>query len=932
MPSPNHASDIESAIKIFHDSYQKVLATDSIEDLDRCIGAGRELVGVLDQEESTHGMKVMEVCSLMGYRWSRAPSAKLWAGFVKFVLHWRKLIPLPDWRACLYIVAHGLLLYQRAIATSQDADIASAVATLEEGRSHVNPDSGVHGTSSAYLSDLRFRRFAKTVDIVDLEDAIQDAWSVLLSSRARKEDQLLAARVLAQASLSRFTELHFPQDLETAIAVARDILDQKGNRFIIDASATLGAALRQRFKLKHDQQDLEDAIKTFKSALQMPIRDRAVEAVITDNLGNCMENKYELTKYAEDLDEAIACSKRALQLTAPDSHNRPRTHANLAASLIMRARDRNQASSVEEAIQTIKDGLQCKRVSVENAARLHLALADGLLLQDALSGNSQNLDGAIAVLEKAFATGLAGEGDLPVRYRLARRGNLEAVTSRLIGTLLVRAARNKDSAVTDLWRCIAVGEAGKVVLLTQELMRRSLPQPKDVDAGLIQQEAMLLSRLADLDAREIAFLSRPTPKDAHGKMILRGRLLAQLESVWHEIAAASPEGKDYVEMRQLLPTEIMDRLRFHHHDHVLLSLLGVKQLGADALWHSGLCLLMLNPAGASPEIIFRVLGDPIEEAKTRFKKEVIDDRGAGLEVETWWQTLAQLIGPRTFAATSPIVLSLSEDGTGLPWQVVFECAGWVGLDQKPCPFLVVPSFVILVLSAESAKSGWTSTPSIEGTEEWILDSVQFTRLKEAVPATGPLVVGNPGRDLNSALNEAQGVGKILGVEPLLGEKASTAAVRKGFAESNLVHVAAHARFDPDDPLQSAILLADGELKAHILVGQWSTAKLVVLSACQSGANRPWLGGELLGLATALLRSGVRNIVASLWSVDDAATEILMTRLYKSLTEKVPLAAALRDASKYVRDQPGWEPTYYWAPFILLSQTTDDNLTLCFVEN
>jgi CHAT domain-containing protein/tetratricopeptide (TPR) repeat protein len=77
----------------------------------------------------------------------------------------------------------------------------------------------------------------------------------------------------------------------------------------------------------------------------------------------------------------------------------------------------------------------------------------------------------------------------------------------------------------------------------------------------------------------------------------------------------------------------------------------------------------------------------------------------------------------------------------------------------------------------------------------------------------------------------------------------------------------------------------------------SGLELAVLSACETGLGDLGGGGEgVFGLQRALHYAGCRNVVASLWKVDDTATAALMGEFYRQLWEqKRPPIEALRRA-------------------------------------
>ena len=288
---------------------------------------------------------------------------------------------------------------------------------------------------------------------------------------------------------------------------------------------------------------------------------------------------------------------------------------------------------------------------------------------------------------------------------------------------------------------------------------------------------------------------------------------------------------------------------------------------------------------------------------------------------TWWHEIAALVSVGQPGPAEVVSVSPTADGLALPWHLLVERAGWTTPAGKRLPVVQVPSLALLAASGRDQATQWHEVPDIAeylgiADQAGVADGVRTMLRLPAIPTQSAVVVGDPATNLQSASCEVVDVAEILGVEPLTGPAATVAAVRDGLRAATLVHIAAHAVFDADNPLESFVQLADGPLPARTLVGQWNTAELVVLSACESGSGQQIVGGEVAGLATALLRSGIRVVIASLWPVDDAATAYMMKQLYRALSLGAPAPAALSVAQHVVRQQPGWSAPYYWAAFVL----------------
>ena len=171
--------------------------------------------------------------------------------------------------------------------------------------------------------------------------------------------------------------------------------------------------------------------------------------------------------------------------------------------------------------------------------------------------------------------------------------------------------------------------------------------------------------------------------------------------------------------------------------------------------------------------------------------------------------------------------------------------------------------------------------------------------------------------------ELSSISELYTSKTLKYEEESTEEFLKKEANNyNIIHLATHGNFNSEQPLYSFLLFApteneDGQLAVHEVFGLNLNARLVTLSACQTGLGDISQGDELVGLSRGFLYAGASAIIVSLWSVADDPTAILMTRFHSYLANHSLLTAltlAQRDVIKKY-DNP-----YYWAPFLLIGNS------------
>ncbi len=176
---------------------------------------------------------------------------------------------------------------------------------------------------------------------------------------------------------------------------------------------------------------------------------------------------------------------------------------------------------------------------------------------------------------------------------------------------------------------------------------------------------------------------------------------------------------------------------------------------------------------------------------------------------------------------------------------------------------------------------------------------------------------------------------------------------KSINSPNILHIATHGFFFSDldikyrkrafgvdmelaaeNPLlRSGLLLAGagdsylqrnqfyGEFENGILYAQEAMnlrldeTELLVLSACETGLGEIKNGEGVYGLQRAFIVAGVKNLLMSLWKIDDEATYELMVEFYKQLANNKTISEAFAIAQKKLKEN--FKSPYYWGSFLLI---------------
>lgn len=147
---------------------------------------------------------------------------------------------------------------------------------------------------------------------------------------------------------------------------------------------------------------------------------------------------------------------------------------------------------------------------------------------------------------------------------------------------------------------------------------------------------------------------------------------------------------------------------------------------------------------------------------------------------------------------------------------------------------------------------------------------------------------------------------------------------KDLINFDYIHFSCHALLK--DKFQSLVLTKkqeageDGFLTLLEIANCDYNAKLVVLSACQTGAGEVEKGEGVTSLTRAVMKIGTPAVVASLWKVDDTGTKELMIKFYKNiLHEKMDKEDALRAAKLEMIKSEQYSSPFFWSAFVMYGE-------------
>lgn len=163
---------------------------------------------------------------------------------------------------------------------------------------------------------------------------------------------------------------------------------------------------------------------------------------------------------------------------------------------------------------------------------------------------------------------------------------------------------------------------------------------------------------------------------------------------------------------------------------------------------------------------------------------------------------------------------------------------------------------------------------------------------------------------------------------LLHQQAQKATLQNSLQQDfQYIHLATHSFADFEDNQQAGILCAGGPnecdpayeiLYTTDIEKLTINADLVVLSSCQSGVGQLNSDG-VQGIHRSFYKAGAKNVVFSLWKVNDRICQQFMAVFYTEIAKGNSYAHALRAAKLDLLQSPNTASPNVWGAFLMIGK-------------
>lgn len=380
------------------------------------------------------------------------------------------------------------------------------------------------------------------------------------------------------------------------------------------------------------------------------------------------------------------------------------------------------------------------------------------------------------------------------------------------------------------------------------------------------------------------------------------------------------------EAEQITLTQVSSHLQDHE---AIVEIIRVRTFDKDFTDDSRYLALALTKGSTKPLMAVLDNGNQLETRYAKFYKNAIQQKVADeYAFAQYWQPIEPLLSTKK-------TIYLSPDG-------VYNQININTIKKPEGEYLLNLYDVVVIGNSKDLIALKTSKPAVANKNAFVLGFPDYGGNAAALPGTKV---------------EIDGVFKILSTSGFKvskrEQKEATEAALKNVKSPSIMHIATHGYFladtdlkgndamgvDTDNAKNNPLLRSGLILSGVHAPGQDKTSvdlqsndngvltayeamnlslegtNLIVLSACETGLGDVRAGEGVYGLQRAFLVAGANALIMSLWKVDDAATQQLMTNFYTNWSKSGNKQKAFKQAQLQLMTK--YKEPYYWGGFVMM---------------
>ncbi|KAF8978062.1 CHAT domain-containing protein [Cyathus striatus] len=663
---------------------------------------------------------------------------------------------------------------------------------------------------------------------------------------------------------------------------------------LFDKARNMSLQLWLSFKISSDMKALDESIHYAREAAAVCPENYPHGAAVFHDLGSKLFRRYQDSKDLEDIDKALHSYFKGIEKLPPDHYLYSLYVGDFWIASILRILGHMEdmteiLTSISNICMLFRAGAMGSTSSPVpesfRAAKIRALLADACNHDSTLEVYEQ----AISLLPRlsSMATNIAS------RQETFKISSIDGL-SRNAALFAIKIGKYN--------KAIEFLEAGRAVFWLQALQLRS-PMDKLRDAA--PNLYVRLSKISmELDRASMR-MNAPCAPDNNAEKLVQDKELFQLENLNEEWQRTVDEVRELEEFQDfLLPPKIsglqksIDKtviflIPGEQRSHALvMSINEVKHIGLSDAPYDKLHELVAYLPGSRLNEGFRPRGvidelrveagiyngdtthaDSYErKGRPRYFKHMNDEDRIKHVLDVLWKDVVR-----------PIIHALE-----------------MYMNDSPLKVSWCPTGIFSFLPLHAAGTYNSDMSSIESTFDYLISSYLPTgnvlaHNKTPIDTTEEfkMMVVIDSDNLPNTIHELTAIEKHVDPDCLvkMGTQEYPALVES--AASNLsnvsiAHFACHGKQMTDKPLDSALILKDGNLKiSRIMEERIPNAALAFLCACETAVGDKDLPDEAMHLGATLLFSGFQEVVATMWSIADEDGPIVADTFYEHLFKDHP---------------------------------------------